>query len=75
MTHAVVDVRRVLAELREDGPGIDGDHTATETRWPGVDANDGAKRFYEGFGFMPLADRPMQLFLRLGHGALRGPAE
>ncbi|WP_428099620.1 GNAT family N-acetyltransferase [Candidatus Rariloculus sp.] len=38
-------------------------------------ANDGAKRFYEGFGFMPLADRPMRLFLPLGHAALRRPAE
>ena len=38
-------------------------------------ANDGAKRFYEGFGFMPLVDRPMRLFLALGHAALRGPAE
>ena len=38
-------------------------------------ANDDAKRFYEGFGFMPLVDRPMRLFLPLGHAALRGPAE
>ena len=38
-------------------------------------ANDGAKRFYEGFGFMPLADRQMRLFLPLGHPALRGSAE
>ena len=38
-------------------------------------ANDGAKRFYEGFGFMPLADRPTRLFLPLGNAALRGPAE
>ena len=38
-------------------------------------ANDGAKRFYEGFGFMPLADRSMRLFLALGHAALRGPAQ
>ena len=38
-------------------------------------ANDDAKRFYEGFGFMPVADGPMQLFLPLGHAALRGQAE
>ena len=38
-------------------------------------ANDSAKRFYEGFGFMPLADRQMGLFLPLGHAALRGPAQ
>ena len=38
-------------------------------------ANDGAKRFYEGFGFMPLAETPMRLFLPLGHAALRAPVE
>ena len=38
-------------------------------------ANDSAKRFYEGFGFMPLADRPMRLFLPLGHAGFRGSAE
>ena len=38
-------------------------------------ANDDARRFYEGFGFMPLTDRPMRLFLPLGHAALRGRAE
>ena len=36
-------------------------------------ANDDAKRFYEGFGFVPLTDDPMRLFLPLGHAALRGP--
>ena len=36
-------------------------------------ANDDAKRFYERFGFLPLTDDPMRLFLPLGHGALRGP--
>ena len=36
-------------------------------------ANDNAKRFYERFGFMPLTDDPMRLFLPLGHAALRGP--
>ena len=35
-------------------------------------ANDDAKRFYEGFGFAPLSDEPMRLFLPLGHAALRG---
>ncbi len=34
-------------------------------------ANEGAKRFYEGFGFAPLRDRPMRLFLPLGHSGLR----
>lgn len=39
-----------------------------------VDAvNDDAKRFYERFGFVPLTDDPMRLFLPLGHAALRGP--
>ena len=37
-------------------------------------ANEGAKRFYEGLGFAPLRDRPMRLFLPLGHPGLRGPA-
>ena len=32
-----------------------------------------AKRFYEKFGFVPLTDDPMRLFLPLGHAALRGP--
>ena len=36
-------------------------------------ANDDAKRFYERFGFVPLTDDPMRLFLPLGHAALRGP--
>ena len=36
-------------------------------------ANDDAKRFYEGFGFAPLTDDPMRLFLPLGHAALRAP--
>ena len=36
-------------------------------------ANDDAKRFYERFGFVPLTDIPMRLFLPLGHAALRGP--
>ena len=30
-------------------------------------ANESAKRFYEGFGFAPLHDAPMRLFLPLGH--------
>ena len=34
-------------------------------------ANDDAKRFYEGFGFAPLRDDPMRLFLPLGHASLR----
>ena len=39
-----------------------------------VDAtNDDVKRFYEGFGFVPLANDPMRLFLPLGHAALQGP--
>ena len=29
-------------------------------------ANDGAKRFYDGFGFIPFTDDPMRLFLPLG---------
>ena len=38
-----------------------------------VDAkNDEAKPFYEGFGFTPLRDDPMRLFLPLGSVALRG---
>ena len=35
-------------------------------------ANDDAKRFNEGFGFSPLTDEPLRLFLPLGHTALRG---
>lgn len=35
-------------------------------------ANNDAKRFYERFGFVPLTDRPMRLFLPLGHAALQG---
>ena len=35
-------------------------------------ANEDAKRFYENFGFAPLTDDPMRLFLPLGHTALRG---
>ncbi len=33
-------------------------------------ANDNAKRFYERFGFAPLTDDPMRLFLALGHNTL-----
>ena len=41
-----------------------------------VDAkNDEAKPFYEGFGFTPLRDNPMRLFLPLGSVALRGSNE
>ncbi len=36
-------------------------------------ANDDAKRFYERFGFVPLTDNPMRLFLPLGHADLMGP--
>ena len=36
-------------------------------------ANDDGKRFYERFGFIPLTDDPMRLFLPLGHAALQGP--
>ena len=36
-------------------------------------ANDDAKRFYGKFGFMPLTNDPMRLFLPLGHAALQGP--
>ena len=36
-------------------------------------ANDDARRFYERFGFEPLTDHPMRLFLPLGHAVLRGP--
>ena len=36
-------------------------------------ANDHAKRFYQTFGFAPLTDDPMRLFLPLGHAALQGP--
>lgn len=35
-------------------------------------ASDDAKRFCEGFGFVPLTDDPIRLFLSLGHAALRG---
>ena len=38
-------------------------------------ANDAAKRFYEGFGFAPLTDEPMRLFLPLGRAATRGSKE
>ena len=34
-------------------------------------ANDDAKRFYERFGFAPLTDDPMRLFLPLGHATLQ----
>lgn len=34
-------------------------------------ANDAARRFYEGFGFAPLTDAQMRLFLALGHAAAR----
>ena len=34
-------------------------------------ANDAARRFYEGFGFAPLRDAQMRLFLALGHAAAR----
>ena len=37
-------------------------------------ANDDAKRFYERFGFLPLTDDPMCLFLPLGHASLRNPS-
>ena len=36
-------------------------------------ANEDAKRFYERFGFAPLTDDPMRLFIPLGHAALQGP--
>ena len=36
-------------------------------------ANDDAERFYERFGFAPLTDDPMRLFLPLGHAALQRP--
>lgn len=35
-------------------------------------ANDDAKRFYEGFGFLPLTDDPMRLFLPLAQAILQG---
>ena len=35
-------------------------------------ANDSAKRFYERFGFSPLTDHPLRLFLPLAHAALQG---
>ena len=35
-------------------------------------ANDRAKQFYQGFGFMPLTDGPLRLFMPLGHATLRG---
>ena len=34
-------------------------------------ANDAARRFYEGFGFAPLTDAQMRLFLALGLAAAR----
>ena len=34
-------------------------------------ANDAAKRFYQGFGFLPLTDDPMRLFLPLGQHILQ----
>ncbi len=37
-------------------------------------ANDNAKRFYIKFGFVPLTNNPMRLFLPLGHNTLLGPA-
>ena len=36
-------------------------------------ANEDAKGFYEKYGFIPLTDDPMRLFLPLGHSALQGP--
>ena len=36
-------------------------------------ASDDAKRFYERFGFLPLTDDPMRLFIPLGHAAPQGP--
>ena len=36
-------------------------------------ANEDAIRFYERFGFSPLTDNPMRLFLPLGHTALQDP--
>ena len=36
-------------------------------------ANDDAKRFYERFGFLPLTDDRMRLFLPLDHAALQAP--
>lgn len=36
-------------------------------------ASDDAKRFYERFGFVPLTDDAMRLFLPLGPDALQGP--
>lgn len=35
-------------------------------------ANEDAKRFYEGFGFVPLSGMSMRLFLPPGHAALGG---
>ena len=35
-------------------------------------ANDSAKRFYEGFGFVPLSVDPMRLFLPLSQSVLHG---
>ena len=34
-------------------------------------ANDDAKRFYEGFGFLPLTGDPMRLFLTLAQAILQ----
>ncbi len=36
-------------------------------------ANDDAKRFYEGFGFLPLTDGPTRLFLPVGQALLQSP--
>ena len=39
-----------------------------------VDAtNEDATRYYDRFGFLPLAVSPMRLFLLLGHAALQSP--
>ena len=38
-------------------------------------ANEDARRFYEKFGFVPLTDDPMRLFLPLGHAALQDRKE
>ena len=34
-------------------------------------ANDAAKRFYEGYGFAPLTENPMRLFLPLANAAFQ----
>ena len=36
-------------------------------------ANDTAKHFYIEFGFVPLTNDPMRLFLPLGHNTLLSP--